>query len=342
MIFGIDIGGVNIKITGVNQVNGDLKVKSKFFRFDKKTEMIEKIVSFVPHPDIVVVTQTISACRRFFSSAKEGTHYIIDLTEQLFGDRAWYLGLSYQLYTPTKAKEHYLNVACRNWVATCYLASSYLNLFEEGLVIDCGTNSTDIIPVINSTPVTLDDNDQGYTRAKTGELFWSGLYTTNLHWISNTIALDGEEFLVKPTTKALIFDAYVVLGIISPEETAVNMSFESCVDRMLDTIAADRELLTLNDAKKIAQFFVEKQREKTKIAVEKVLSGANKKYKTNLKVAAIAGAGKDIILRKILEDLAFDKIIDIEKAASEILDLETSQSNCETSLGCALMGLDSQ
>ena len=339
MIFGIDIGGVNIKITRVNQANGNLKVNSRFFRFDKRTEMIEKLVSSAPHPDIVVITQTISACRRFFSSLKEGTYYIIDLTEKLFGEKVRYPSLSYRLYSPEEAKKHYLDVSCRNWAATCYLAS-YLDLFEEGLVIDCGTISTDIIPVLNSTPVTLDDNDHIYTRLKTGELFWSGLYSTHLHWISNTIFLDGEEFRVKPTAKAMIFDAYVVLGIVSPEETAVNISFESCVDRMLDTIAADRELLTVNDAKKIAQFFVEKQREKTKIAIEKVLSDANRKYKTNLKVAAIAGAGKDIILRKILDDSAFEEIIDVEKAASESLDLETSQSNCETSLGCALMGLD--
>jgi probable H4MPT-linked C1 transfer pathway protein len=342
MIFGVDIGGVNTKITAVDQVDGSLRVKSESFKFDKKTEMIEKIVIFIHHPDMIVITQTISVCRRFFSSAKEGTDYIIDLTERLFGDKVRYLGLSYRLHTPAEAREHYLNVACRNWVATCYLASPYLNLFENGLVLDCGTNSTDIVPVLNSTPVTLDDCDRGYTRIKTGELLWSGLYSTYLHWISNTIFLDGEEFLIKPTTRAMIFDAYVVLGIISPEETAINMSFESCVDRMLDTIGADRELLTANDAKKIAQFFVEKQREKTKMAIEKVLSGVNKKYKTNLKVAAVAGAGKDIILHKILDDLGFDEIIDIGKAASEVLDLETSQSNCEASLGCALMGLNSR
>ena len=347
MILGVDIGQANIKITSLT-LDEPLKVRSVSFPFSTIGEMIEKLISFVPHPDIVVITQTICASRYFFSSLKEGTYHIIDLTEKLFGEKVRYQSLSCKLYNSEEAKKHYFDVSCRNWVATCYLAS-YLRLFEEGLVIDCGTISTDIVPVLNSTPVTLDDNDHIYTRAKTGELFWSGLYFTNLHSISNVLVLDGEEFQVNPFTRTMIFDAYVVLGIISPEDVIAKfsglddkslISFESCVDRMLDTIAADRELLTLNDAKKIAQFFVEKQREKTKIAVEKVLSGANKKYKTNLKVAAIAGAGKDIILRKILEDLAFDKIIDIEKAASEILDLETSQSNCETSTGCALMGLE--
>ncbi len=347
MIFGVDIGGVNIKITILDHTDECIKVKSTFFPFKDKADMIENLVSLVPHPDFVVITQTICARRNVFSSAKEGTHYIVDITERIFGEKVRYPGLSYRLYGPEEAKKHYLDVACRNWVATCYL-TSYLRLFENGLVIDCGTNSTDIVPVLDSTPVTLDDNDRGYTRLKTGEVFWSGLYFTQVQSISPTVVLDGEEFQVNPFTRSMTFDAYIVLGIVSPDDVIAKfsdlndrslISLESCVNRMLDTICADKELLTTNDAKKIARFFVEKQREKTKIAIKRVLSAANKKYKTNLKVAAIAGAGKNIILRRALENLAFEEIIDIEKAASEVLDMKDSQSNCETSLGCALMGL---
>jgi uncharacterized hydantoinase/oxoprolinase family protein len=177
MIFGVDIGGVNIKVTCLDRMEGQVKVQSGSFIFKGRGEMIEKLISLVPHPDIVVITQTMCASRRFFSSFREGTHYIVDLTERLFGEKVRYLGLSYKLYGPEEAKKDYLNVACRNWVATCYL-TSYLNLFENGLVVDCGTTSTDIVPVLGSTPVTLDDNDRFYTRLKTGELFWSGLYFT--------------------------------------------------------------------------------------------------------------------------------------------------------------------
>ena len=58
-----------------------------------------------------------------------------------------------------------------------------------------------------------------------------------------------------------------------------------------------------------------------------------------MRIAAIAGAGKDIILRKVLEDLGFEEIIDVEKAASKEMDLKGPQINCETSLGCAVRGL---
>ena len=348
MIFGVDIGGVNFKITSLTQTNKHLKVKSALFPFIGKTEMIEKLILHVSHPDLVVITQTFCANRQLFSSAKEGTHYIVDITENLFGGKVKYLGLSYRLYNAEEAKKDYLKVAARNWVATCYL-TFYLKLFENGLVIDCGTNSTDIVPVLDSKPVTLDDNDREYTRLKTGELFWSGLYFTQIPSISNTVVLDGERFQVKPSTNARIFDAYILLGIVSPgdiierygswQKGMSSISFESCADRILDTICADKELLTANDAKKIAQFLVEKQRENTEKTIKKILSAAKKKYEVDLKVAAIAGAGKNLILRKALENLAFEEIIDIEKAASETLDMVDSQSNCETSLGCALMGL---
>lgn len=348
MIFGVSIKETKIEITSL-EMNADPEIKSIRFIFTETENMIEKLVFSINRPDFVVVTQKICVNRSLFSSAKEGTHYVVDLTERLFGDKARYLGLSYRLHTPREAKEHYLNVACRNWVATCYLASPYLDLFENGLVLDCGTNSTDIVPVLNSTPVTLDDNDQEYTRFKTGELLWSGLYFTHIPSLSHTVILGDEEFQVNPSTKAMSFDLYIVLGMISSEDVLVEftnqgeyrslISQEASARRMIDVVSADQELLSVNDAKKIAQFIAEKQREKTEKAITKVLSATRKKYKTDLKIAAIAGAGKDIILRKALENLGFEEIMDIEKAASEKLDMRDSHNNCETSLGCALMGL---
>jgi uncharacterized hydantoinase/oxoprolinase family protein len=183
---------------------------------------------------------------------------------------------------------------------------------------------------------------------KTGELLWSGLYFVPIPSISNVIALDGETFQVYPLTRSMIFDAYLILGIISQEDVLSKfnyisdkglLSFDSCVDRILDTICADRELLTVNDAKKIAQFLIEKQRKNIEKTVKRILEATQQKYNVNLKTVAIAGAGKDIILQKILKNMDFEGIIDIEKVASEILDMTGSYSNCETSLGCTLIGL---
>ncbi len=348
MIFGVDIGGVNIKITQLTTRDEHLGVKSISFPFAGKGSMIENLITTITSPDLVVITQTLCANRSLFASAREGTHYIIDITERLFGEKARYPGLSYYLYNAQEAKKKYLDVAGRNWVATCYLASPYLKLFENGLVLDCGTNSTDIVPVINSKPVTLEDNDQGYTRLKTGELLWSGLYFTYMSSLSTSIILDGEEFQTKTSARALSLHVYVVLGLVSPEDIAKKygswrsdmkvVSVESSVKQMLNCISADNEVLSVTDAKKIAAFLAEKQREKTEDAIKKVLSATKKKYGINMKVAAIAGAGKDIILRKVLENLDVE-IHDIENAASKALDVEKS-ANCETSLGCALIGLN--
>ncbi|MBU7019536.1 MAG: hypothetical protein HXS41_00630 [Theionarchaea archaeon] len=346
MIFGIDIGGANIKLTQLNSEDNRLEVTPISYPFLGKGKMIEDLIFSIRNPDVVVVTQTLCISRQLFSSAREGTHYIIDVTERLFGDRVRYLGLSYSLYTASEAREHYLKVACRNWVATCFLAS-YLNLFEDGLVIDCGTNSTDIVPVLNCTPVTLDDNDQAYTRFKTGELLWSGLYFTHVLSITNTVLLDGDEYQVRANANALSSDFYAVLRIISPETIAstyshrfdIGKSFETSTQRILDLIVADRELLGANDARKIACYLAEKQREKTLKAIKKVLAATKKKFKIDLKTVGLAGAGKDIIVRKALEDEDLD-IIDLEKEVSEAFDLKDSAPNCETSLGCALLGME--
>ncbi len=344
MIFGVDIGQTNIKITCLKK-NKSLKARSLSFPFQEKGDMIEKLVTSVTDPDLVVVAQTLCFNRELFSSAKEGTFYSIDVVETLFGEKARYVGLPSTLYSSKEAKKQYLKVAGRTWVGTCYLAS-HINGMENGLVADCGTYSTDIVPVLDSRPITLHEHDLGYTRSETGELLWSGLYFTHVPSLSQVVVLDGEEFQVNPSTQAMSFDIYVILGTVSPEDVLSKFSFledvslislESAVKRMLDVIAADKELLTVNDAKKIAQFLAEKQLEKTERAIRKVLS-ASQKYGIDAKTVAIAGAGKDIILRKALENTPVEEILDIEKAASNLMDVEDSQKNCETSLGCALMG----
>jgi shikimate kinase len=58
-----------------------------------------------------------------------------------------------------------------------------------------------------------------------------------------------------------------------------------------------------------------------------------------METVGIAGAGKDIILREALKGLNLD-IIDIEQAFSEQGGAGV-EWNCETALGCALMGLES-
>ena len=343
MVFGVDIGGANMKIT---QLDG-LKVRSTLLPFVGKGDLIEKLIYAVTDPDLVVLTQTMCARRKLFSSSKEGTHYIIDMTHRLFGDRVKYLGLSYNLYGADEAKKKYLEVAGRNWVATCYLVS-YLGIGEDCLVIDCGTNSTDVVPVLHNNPVTIDDEDKGYTRLKTGEFLWSGVYFTHVPSLSGTVVLDDEEYAVNPSTSAMTFDIFIVLHMIPPEDVlsqftglAKNpdlISFQSSVERMLDVISADRELLTPKDAEKIATFLAEQQKKNTEKAVKKVLSAVKLKYGIDLDTAAIAGAGKNVILLDVVKNLDFD-VVDIEKAASESFDMGDAQKNCETSLGCALRGL---
>ncbi|MBU7036931.1 MAG: hypothetical protein HXS52_03290, partial [Theionarchaea archaeon] len=189
------------------------------------------------------------------------------------------------------------------WVATCYL-TSYLNLFEDGLVIDCGTNSTDIVPVLNSRPMTLDDNDQGYTRTRTGELLWSGLYFTHVPSISHAILLGDNEYQTNPSTRAMSFDIYVVLDMVKSEDVLAEfntkaeyrrlISPEASGRRIMDSVSADSELLGADDARKIACYLAEKQREKTLKAIKNVLAATKKKYKTDLKTVALAGAVKHL------------------------------------------------
>lgn len=114
MIFGVDIGGATLKITELMTEDNHFTAKSASFPFLTREEMISCLISSVTDFDLVVIAQTLCANRKLFSTAKEGTNYIIGITEKIFGDKVRYLGLSYRLYASKEAKEQYLKVACRN------------------------------------------------------------------------------------------------------------------------------------------------------------------------------------------------------------------------------------
>ena len=175
-VLGLDIGGANLKAA---HSGGNVRVQP--FPLWKHpgglTQVLRQLVDSMPDADVLAVTMTGELCD-CFESKRQGVLAILDAVSAVAGNRSirvWTTGDGF--VDLAAAREKPLQVAAANWLALATFAGQ---LFPEGtvLVIDVGSTTTDIIPIIRGrpTPKGLTDPD----RLRSLELVYTGVRRTPL------------------------------------------------------------------------------------------------------------------------------------------------------------------
>ena len=173
-VLGLDIGGANLKAahsSGVCRVVPFLLWREPHALMAR---LRETLASFPPF-ERCAVTMTGELCDCFASQA-EGVHTILTSVRDVAGTTGvlvWSLDgvfLSFE-----EAWRRTGDVAAANWLAQATLAG---RLAPEGaaLLIDIGSTTTDIVPLLNSTPVPTGRTDP--ERMAAAELLYTGAVRT--------------------------------------------------------------------------------------------------------------------------------------------------------------------
>ena len=173
-ILGLDIGGANIK--GADEAG---RAVSRSFAMWKHPERLAdelaSILHSFPQTERVAVTMTaeLADC---FETKSEGVRFILDAVVASTGARpieVW--TTASRFVAESEAALRPREVAAANWHA---LATWCGSLVPAGasLLIDIGTTTTDIIPLVEKRPVARGLTDVG--RLQTGELSYSGVKRT--------------------------------------------------------------------------------------------------------------------------------------------------------------------
>src|SRR5262249_11088178 len=115
--------------------------------------------------------------------------------------------------TPDQARAVPLEVGASNWVATATLAA---RLAPDAILIDIGTTSTDIIPLVAGAVAARGRTDPG--RLSTGELVYTGAVRTPVEAIVRDVPLWDGRATVSAEAFATAGDAHVWLGALPPED----------------------------------------------------------------------------------------------------------------------------
>ena len=273
-ILGLDIGGANIK--GADETG---RTVSRPFAIWKHPERLADELASIrrefPQTERVAVTMTaeLADC---FATKSEGVLFILDAVQTSA------VGLSIEVWstagrfmTVGEAVLQPMLVAAANWQA---LATWCGRLVPAGasLLIDIGTTTTDIIPLVDGRPVAMGMTDVG--RLQTGELSYSGVKRTPLCAIAHAVPWKDGYCPLAAELFATSLDVYLLLGDIASNdadlETANGRPATSAAahDRMARMLCCDRDEVSFDDAVQIAKFLADVQRQRLAGSLERVAS----------------------------------------------------------------------
>ena len=252
-VLGLDIGGANLKAAHSNG-----SARSRPFALWKAPaalpEELRELLRDWPPYDALAVTMTGELCD-CFATKREGVRAILDAVSAVAGGvplRIW--RNDGRLVDLDAARNNPLPIAAANWLALATLAGRQVPR-GPALLIDIGSTTTDIVPLLDGRPVPRGRTDT--QRLETNELAYTGVIRTPLCAILATRG--AAEFFA--TTR----DIYLLLGKL-PEDAsdcdtadgrpATRAAAEARIARM---IGADLETSTAEQRQKVVNFVLLRQ-----------------------------------------------------------------------------------
>lgn len=215
---GIDIGGANLKAA-----DGLGYADSRSFALWKEplrlTQELRTLIAESPPCDHLAVTMTgeLADC---FQSRTQGVHFILQAVEQAAGGRHTRVYLhNGTLVTPTVAHRRPLEAAAANWHALARYAGRFAG-DEPALLIDIGSTTCDIVPLVRGEPATPHRSDTD--RLLHGELVYAGVERTPVCALVSEVPYRERSCPVAREVFATTRDACILLDLLREDPTDLN------------------------------------------------------------------------------------------------------------------------
>jgi probable H4MPT-linked C1 transfer pathway protein len=322
-VIGLDIGGANTKAAFLRTENGyveEIRTTIEYFPVWKDSEKLVSVLSRLREKvsgnsklDGVGLTMT-AELSDAYQTKREGVNHILACTARVFADLpVFVLDVDASLVSVDDARSDPLRVAAANWAATGWLVAQ---LIKTCVIVDVGSTSTSIIPVIDGRVSAAGKTD--LEKFTVGELVYTGGLRTNVAAIVSSIPLRDGKARVSSELFAQTGDVHLVLGNITEAEYTTETADgrgktkREAIARLARVVCADIEMLTEEEIVQIAKYIYSKQ-------VDQVIEGLSQVYSrvkslTNAKIPVmVTGLGKDFLAKTAAQRLRVERIIDLSK-----------------------------
>lgn len=271
-ILGWDIGGVNTKAATVDgrSVSTPLEIQHDAGGLVPTLASLAAALGHVPGTaHALTMTAELSQA---FRTKREGVGFVLDALATAFpGDPVHVYTVEGRFVAPAAARAHPLDAGASNWMATAAFVARFV---PDGILIDIGTTSTDIIPLAGGRVVARGRTDPA--RLVSGELVYTGAVRTPAEALLRQVPLWGERAAVSAEGFATIGDAHLWLGRLHPDDYTASTADGRPVtrafagERLARVVCGDREMLDEPAIDGIARALAEAQLELVADGVRRV------------------------------------------------------------------------
>jgi (4-(4-[2-(gamma-L-glutamylamino)ethyl]phenoxymethyl)furan-2-yl)methanamine synthase len=265
-VLGLDIGGANLKAAHAD----GFATQRPFALWKHPERLIDQLSALVaqaPPFDRLAVTMTGELCD-CYETKRQGVNAILDAVASVAGEkpvRVW--SAEGTFVDPATAREEWLSVAAANWLASAAYAGRFVP-DGSALFVDCGSTTTDVVPLWNGrpNPFGLTDVD----RLRTRELVYTGARRTP---VCALLGADGMAELFATT-----LDVYLILGRIAEDAADCDTpdgrpaTKPLAHARLARMIGGDADMTSEADTRHLAELIAARQAELIRAACRDVAS----------------------------------------------------------------------
>lgn len=251
---GLDIGGANLK--AADGAGWARSVPFALWRDPQGlSRALRSLVDSAPAADRLVVTMTGELCDCFRSKA-DGVRHILVAVQEVAAQREVRVYLvDGRLVAIAEARDSPHLAAASNWRALAKFACRFV-ASGPGLLIDVGSTTTDIIPLVDGQVAARGRNDTERLAAR--ELLYSGVGRTPVSAVTDSLPWRGQPCPIAAEVFSTTADAYLLLREIE-ENPHANWTadgrpliIECARQRLARQLCADAGELAAEDFQRIA------------------------------------------------------------------------------------------
>ncbi|MBU0762972.1 MAG: hypothetical protein KKD39_08095 [Candidatus Altiarchaeota archaeon] len=310
-VLGLDLGGLTIKGVVVDVLSdGSYKFVSEFSEFFYPHNLEAVLSQYSEDADAVGIASTAEYVYPDYPRLSDGIRFFSEKLSKIFNKDILWMNHSGCLTENKHVMQTPYDVASTNWVATSYLLGEKLN---ECILVDIGTSSADVIPIIGGYPAG--DCKYDYQRLITGELFYTGGVFTQISAIVSWLNVDGVRTRVSSEYFCNSGDIHLMLGNIDDKTHSkylrMFMGFSNpwdCYNRLAHMVCADDNILDRETMLDMASQIEKKQIEDVASCITKVYTRTEDMFSAHPPIV-VAGSSSAFLCAPAARHAGFEKII---------------------------------
>lgn len=299
---GIDVGGANIKVANAAGKCAACRFPL-WIDHERLGKKVGELLREFSDADRLAVTMTgeLADC---FATRREGVRRIIEqLTSAFPADRTSVYALNGQWFTPEQAIADPWQVAASNWHALATWTGRALRTFlatRSFLLVDVGSTTVDVIPIVDGVPRTLALTDR--ERLQNGQLVYTGVERTPVAAIVRSLTVASVDCPVMAERFATSDDVYLALGLAAQDpddcQTADGRprTVQCARSRLARMVGEDSETLSVSAIEQLARQVLDEQTRQIAAAVERNVPLISSNNSEEVAVLA-SGHGKPLLER---------------------------------------------